>query len=64
MMPFLNPTPRAIGPQKRHLECLGWLEVEFISKEDELLGTKKAQAVAFQFQAFRKSCCFANVAHY
>jgi hypothetical protein len=51
-MPFLGPTPRAIGPQKRHLKCLGWLKVEFTSNEDKLLGAKEAQAVAFQFQAF------------
>jgi len=41
MMPFLDPTPRAIGPQRRHFKCLGWLEVELTSEEDELLGTKR-----------------------
>ncbi len=32
-------------------------------KDNELLGVKKAQFVAFQFQAFQKSRCFANIAH-
>ncbi len=63
MMPFLGPTPRAIGPQKRHLKCSGWIEVEFTSDEDKLLGAKEVQAVAFQLQAFQKSRCFANIAH-
>jgi hypothetical protein len=63
MIPFLGLTLGTIGPQKRHLKCLGWLEVELASEEDELLGTKKAQVVAFQLQTFQKSHCFANVAH-
>jgi hypothetical protein len=48
MMPFLNPTLGAIGPQKRHLKCLNWLEVEFTFEEDELLGSKKAHAMVFR----------------
>jgi hypothetical protein len=63
MIPFLGPTLGTIGPQKRHLEYLGWLEVELTSEKDDLLGTKKAQGVAFQLQTFQKSHCFANIAH-
>ncbi len=63
MMPFLNPTLGAIGPQKIHLKCLGWLEVEFTSEEDKQLGAKKAQAMAFSPWAFQKSHYFANVTH-
>jgi hypothetical protein len=47
MMPFLDPTLGAIGPQKIHLKCLGWLKVEFTSEEDKLFGAKKAEAMAF-----------------
>jgi hypothetical protein len=61
MTPFLDPTLGAIGPQKRHLKCLDWLEL--ISKEDKLLGTKKAQAMTFWLWAFQKSRCYTNVAH-
>jgi hypothetical protein len=65
MMPFLDPTLGAIGPQKTISNvCSGWLEVELISKEDKLLGAKKAQVVTFRLWAFQKSRCFTNVAHY
>ncbi len=50
MMPFLDPTPRAIGPQKRHLKCLSWLEVELTSKKDELLGTKRPKVWRSNFK--------------
>jgi hypothetical protein len=41
MMHFQDLTPGTIRPQKRHLKCSGWLEVELNSEEDELLGVKK-----------------------
>jgi hypothetical protein len=56
MMPFLGHTLGAIGPQKKHLKYLGWLEFEFTFEEDKLFSAKKAKVMAFWPQAFQKSC--------